>query len=208
MQTIWAETFYLILKSIINFLKSETMRNLKFFATAIFATVLFVSCSNDDDNTPEPVNEEEVITTLTVTLTPNSGGMPVTLQTRDLDGDGPNPPVITSGNLTAGVMYNGTLVLLNETVNPPENITEEVEEEDEDHQFFYTIGGGLDVTTEYDNFDGEGNPLGTEFTLTAGTVSSGTLTFTLRHLPTKPNTGLGDAGGETDIAATFNVMVQ
>jgi hypothetical protein len=39
-------------------------------------------------------------------------------------------------------------------------------------------------------------------------VSSGTLTVTLRHEPTKPNTGLGDAGGETDIAATFNVTVQ
>ena len=50
------------------------MKNVKFLATAIFATVLFVSCSNDDD-TPEPVNEEEVITTLTVTLSPNGGGV-------------------------------------------------------------------------------------------------------------------------------------
>ncbi|MDA0880211.1 MAG: type 1 periplasmic binding fold superfamily protein [Bacteroidetes bacterium] len=184
------------------------MKNVKFLATAIFATVLFVSCSNDDD-TPEPVNEEEVITTLTVTLSPNGGGTAITLQTRDLDGDGPNAPVVTvSGSLATGVTYSGTIVLLNETVNPPENITEEVEEENLDHQFFYTLGGGLDVTTAYSNFDDNGNPLGTEFTLTAGTESSGTLTFTLRHEPTKPNTGLGDAGGETDIAATFNVVVQ
>ena len=70
------------------------MKNVKFLATAIFATVLFVSCSNDDD-TPEPVNEEEVITTLTVTLSPNGGGTAITLQTRDLDGDGPNAPVVT-----------------------------------------------------------------------------------------------------------------
>lgn len=183
------------------------MRNLKFLSTAIFATVLFVSCSNDDD-TPDPVIEQEVITTMTVTLTPNGGGTPVTLQTRDLDGDGPNPPVVTSGNLATGVTYNGSIVLLNETVNPPENITEEVEELDDEHQFFYTIGGGLDVTTEYSNFDGDGNPLGTQFTLTAGAASSGTLTFTLRHEPTKPNTGLGDAGGETDISATFNVTIE
>ena len=184
------------------------MKNVKFLATAIFATVLFVSCSNDDD-TPEPVNEEEVITTLTVTLSPNGGGTAITLQTRDLDGDGPNAPVVTvSGSLATGVTYSGTIVLLNETVNPPEIITEEVEEENLDHQFFYTLGGGLDVTTAYSNFDDNGNPLGTEFTLTAGTASSGTLTFTLRHEPTKPNTGLGDAGGENDIAATFNVAVQ
>jgi len=186
----------------------KTMKNLKFLATVIFATLLLVSCSNDDD-TPKPVNEEEVITTMTVTLAPNGGGTPITLQTRDLDGDGPNAPVVTvSGDLATGVAYNGTIALLNETENPAENITEEVEEEDEEHQFFYTVGGGLDVTTDYTNFDGNGNPLGTEFTLTVGAVSSGTLTFTLRHEPTKPNTGLGDAGGETDIAATFNVTIQ
>ncbi|MCX2679382.1 type 1 periplasmic binding fold superfamily protein [Galbibacter sp. EGI 63066] len=184
------------------------MKKVKFLSTVLFATLLFASCSNDDD-TPEPVNEEEVITTMTATLTPDGGGTAITLQTRDLDGDGPDAPVVTvSGNLAAGVTYNGTIVLLNETESPAENITEEVEEESLDHQFFYTSGGGLDVTTAYSNFDSEENPLGTEFTLTAGAVSSGTLTFTLRHEPTKPNTGLGDAGGETDIEATFNVMVE
>jgi hypothetical protein len=194
-------------KSIIINLKSSKMKKVKFLATAIFATLLFVSCSSDDD-TPEPVNEEEVITTLTVTLIPNGGGSPVTLQTRDLDGDGPNPPVVTTGNLATGVTYNGSIVLLNETEEPAENITLEVEEEDDEHQFFYTISGGLDATTEYSNFDGDGNPLGTQFTLTAGAVSSGTLTFTLRHEPMKPNTGLGDAGGETDISAPFNVSIE
>jgi hypothetical protein len=194
-------------ESIIINLKSSKMKKVKFLATAIFATLLFVSCSSDDD-TPEPVNEEEVITTLTVTLIPNGGGSPVTLQTRDLDGDGPNPPVVTTGNLATGVTYNGSIVLLNETEEPAENITLEVEEEDDEHQFFYTISGGLDATTEYSNFDGDGNPLGTQFTLTAGAVSSGTLTFTLRHEPMKPNTGLGDAGGETDISAPFNVSIE
>jgi hypothetical protein len=184
------------------------MKKMKFLAATIFATVLFVSCSNDDD-TPVPVNEEEVLTTLTVTLTPNFGGSPITLQTRDLDGDGPNAPVITvSGNLATGVTYNGTIVLLNETVNPPENITDEVEEEDLEHQFFYTVGSGLDATTAYTNFDSQGNPLGTQFTLITGSASSGTLTFTLRHEPIKPNTGLSDAGGETDIESTFNITIE
>jgi hypothetical protein len=184
------------------------MKKMKFLAATVFATVLFVSCSNDDD-TPTPVNEEEVITTLTVTLAPNFGGTPVILQMRDLDGDGSNAPVITvSGSLETGATYNGSLVLLNETVNPPENITDEVEEEGMEHQFFYTIGSGLDATTAYINFDSAGNPLGTQFTLIAGSASSGTLTFTLRHEPIKPNTGLSDAGGETDIESTFNVTIE
>jgi hypothetical protein len=185
------------------------MRKLNFLATVLFTTLLFVSCSKDDDSTPEPVNEEEVITTLTATLVPAGQGTTITLKSQDLDGDGPNPPVITvSGNLSAGVIYNGTIELLNEMESPAEDITEEVEEEDLDHQFFYTIGGGLDVTTSYENNDSEGNPLGTEFTLVAGAASSGALTFTLRHEPTKPNTGLDDAGGETDIAVTFNLTVE
>ena len=149
------------------------MKKLNFLITAIFATVLFVSCSNDDE-TVAPVNEEEVLTTMTVTLTPNFGGSPITV----------------SGNLATGITYNGTILLLNETVNPPENITDEVEEEDLEHQFFYTLGSGLDATTAYSNFDSEGNPLGTEFTLITGAASSGTLTFTLRHEPTKPNDGI------------------
>ena len=185
------------------------MRKLNFLATVLFTTLLFVSCSKDDDSTPEPVNEEEVITTLTATLVPAGQGTTITLKSQDLDGDGPNAPVITvSGNLSAGVIYNGTIELLNELESPAEDITEEVEEEDLDHQFFYTIGSGLDVTTSYENNDSEGNPLGTEFTLVAGAASSGALTFTLRHEPTKPNTGLDDAGGETDIAVTFNLIVE
>ena len=182
------------------------MKNMKFLTTALFTSILFIGCSKDD--APQPVNEEEVITTLTVTLVPNDGSTAITLQTRDLDGDGPNEPDITTGNLVAGVTYRGSIVLLNETVDPAEDITEEVEEESVEHQFFYTATAGLDVTTNGENLDSEGNKLGTVFTLVAGAVSSGTLTFTLRHEPTKPNTGIDDAGGESDVIATFNVAVQ
>jgi len=170
---------------------------------------LFIACSSDDD-APVPVNEEEVITTLTATLVPSDGmGATITLTTRDLDGDGPDAPVITvSGSLEASKTYNATLVLLNETESPAEDITLEVEEEDDEHQFFYTANGGLDVATTYTSFDGDGNPLGTTFDVTTGAASTGTFTITLRHEPTKPNTGLTDAGGETDISATFPVTIQ
>lgn len=185
------------------------MKTLKFLSFTLFAGLLITSCSNDDDTTPLPVIEEEVITTMTITLTPQGGGTAVELKTRDLDGDGPNAPVITvSGDLAAGITYNGTIELLNETENPAEDITEEVEEKDEEHQFFYTTSVELDATTSYGNFDVNNNPLGTEFTLTSGAASTGTLTFTLRHEPTKPNTGLGDAGGETDIEETFTITIQ
>ncbi len=184
------------------------MKTSKIFTLLMFAGTLMNSCS-DDDPAPEPINEEEIITTFTATFVPQGGGANITLQSRDLDGDGPNAPVVTvSGDFLSNTVYNGTLVLLNETETPAENITDEVEAEDEEHQFFFSIGGGLDATTEYANFDSNGNPLGTEFTLSAGAASSGSLGFTLRHEPIKPNTGLNDAGGETDIAVTFSVTIQ
>ena len=181
---------------------------MKFFKYALLAsTLIFASCSDDDDNAPDPVNEEEVITTLTVTL--ESGSDTVVMQYQDLDGDGPDAATVTvSGPLSDNTSYNGSIVLLNETESPAENVTEEIEEEDDEHQFFYTVGSGLDVDTEYANFDGDGNPLGTMFVLNTGIPSSGGLTFTLRHEPNKPNTGLENAGGSTDIEVTFDVTVE
>jgi hypothetical protein len=186
------------------------MSNLRNFATVIFTAVLFVSCVNDS----ELVNEEEVITTMNVTLVPEGGGEEIVLSFQDLDGNGTDDTGLKKATLAAGVTYNGSIELLNETkIGDPEDITEEVEEEGLDHQFFYTIGTDLNVTTAYSDKEGlgedsEGNPLGIEFTLTAGDVSLGTLTFTLRHEPNKPNTGLSDADGETDIEVTFDIEVK
>ena len=180
---------------------------MKFFKYALLAsTLIFASCSDDDD-APEPVNEEEVITTLTVTL--DSGSDTVVMQYQDLDGDGPDAATVTvSGSLSANTTYDGSIILLNETESPAENVTEEIEEDDLDHQFFYTVGSGLDVAAEYGDADSQGNPLGLSFILNTGVASSGELTFTLRHEPNKPNTGLENAGGETDIEVTFDVTVE
>tara|TARA_B110001452_G_scaffold259466_1_gene255857 strand:- start:640 stop:1194 length:555 start_codon:yes stop_codon:yes gene_type:complete len=184
------------------------MKTMKFLSTTIFASALIFSCSSDDDSTPEPVLEEEVITTMTITLTAD-GQADVILQTQDLDGDGPDLPVVTvSGDLSENTMYSGSIVLLNETEDPAENITEEIEEEALEHQFFYTIGNGLNAETDYNDADSDGNPIGLDFVLSTNSVSSGSITFTLRHEPTKPNMGIEDAGGETDIEATFDIAIQ
>jgi hypothetical protein len=164
------------------------------------------SCSNDDDN-PEAVDEEEVITTMNITLV-GSGGT-ITLQSQDLDGDGPDAPVIDiSGNLTANTTYNGSIELLNETETPAEDITEDVAEEDEEHQFFFSTTGEI-TDADYNDEDGNGNPVGLNFTLTTGNAGNGTLQITLRHEPKKPNDGsLADAGGETDITQSFSLVVE
>ncbi|HBT08352.1 MAG TPA: type 1 periplasmic binding fold superfamily protein, partial [Leeuwenhoekiella sp.] len=109
------------------------MKNIKFIALALLTTITLASCSSDDDTTPEVINEEEVITTITLTLVPETGET-VTLESRDLDGEGPNEPVITiSGPLQAGMLYDGSITLENETESPAELINEEIEEEADEH---------------------------------------------------------------------------
>jgi len=172
-----------------------------------FLTLMITSCSNDDDN-PEAVDEEEVITTMNVSLTA-TGASEVRLESRDLDGDGPDAPVVeVSGNLTANTTYTGSIELLNETETPAEDITAEVREEDDEHQFFFTTSGAVSSVT-YTDVDSDGNPVGLTFELTTGDPGSGSILITLRHEPKKPNDGsLADAGGETDIAQRFTVTVE
>lgn len=188
------------------------MKTLKNLTVLFISAFVLTACSNDDDN-PEPVNEEEVITTLTATLTPIGGGTAITLQTRDLDGDGPNSPFINvSDDLLANTTYIGSLEILNETESPAESINEEIEGEDDEHQFFYQLTNGL-ATFEYTDFDDDDNPIGLEFVMTTGaTTGTDVLTITLRHEPIKDATGVreGDitnADGETDIQAVFNITV-
>ena len=171
-------------------------------------TILFVSCSKDDD--PVAVNEEEVITTLTVTLVPSDASANIILKTVDLDGDGPTAPTVTvsGGDLKASLTYAGSMKFENETETPAENITLEILEEADEHQVFYTVGSTLNATVVSTKNDSKGLPLGTEFNLTTGAASTGKLTFTLRHEPKKPNTGLADAGGSTDMEASFDLVIK
>lgn len=191
------------------------MKTFKKLLFAIPATLVLASCSSDD---PKPwilpVNEEEVITTVKMTLAPQSAGSIVTLQYQDLDGDGPNLPVVTaSGPLLANTTYEGELDLLNEAASPAESVTEEIAAEAADHQFFFLANASLLTTAYAQPFDLNGNPVGLHFTLTTGNAGSGTLTVILRHQPDKAAAGVsgGDitnAGGETDVQVVLPITIE
>jgi len=189
------------------------MKNLKFLWITVLSLILTFSCSSDDNDNPLPVNEEEVITTVRITLTPQGGGTTVVFQSQDLDGDGPNTPVVTiSDDLISFADYNASIEILNELENPAEDITIEVEEEDEDHQFFYSFSNASNATVTYTDADEDGNPVGLSFILSTDDVNTETLVVTLRHELNKFADGVSDgiitnAGGETDVetAFTFNV---
>ncbi|MBT8245284.1 MAG: type 1 periplasmic binding fold superfamily protein [Winogradskyella sp.] len=189
------------------------MKNLKLSLLLLLASIFTFSCSDDDN--PEAVNEEEVITTLRLTLTPQGGGTAIVLQSQDLDGDGPNPPVITpmSAQLSANTTYDAIVQVFNELETPADNITLEVAEEDDEHQFFYEFTGAANSSASYTDADADGNPVGITTTISSGVVSTGNaLTVTLIHEPQKDAAGVssGDitnAGGETDVEVTFSYDV-
>ena len=148
-------------------------------------------------------------------LTPQGFGNPVIMQSQDLDGEGPDAPVITvTGQVMTNTAYEGSVMVLNELESPAENITLEVLEEDDEHQFFYVVGGDVNgPTVEYTDFDGDLNPVGIETLFLTGTdETSNTLTVILRHEPNKDGLGVSDgiidnAGGETDVEVVFNFTV-
>ena len=176
------------------------------FLLSIFS---FTSCEED---TPELVNEEELITTVMVTL--KSGSQTIVLKYTDLDGDGPNAPVFSDyEKLTKNTVYTGEVSFLNESVDPSEDITEEVLAEAEEHQVFYQAPTAFG-TFAYDDTDADGKPIGLEFTFTTGsTATSGNLRITLIHEPNKSGIGVAEgmisnAGGDKDIEVDFPVQIQ
>lgn len=185
---------------------------MKIFKYALLAIpFLYFSC-DDDDDTPDPVNEEEVITTMNVTLVAHDGSGTVFMSSVDNDGEGPNlPEVSVSGPISSMTSYSGMVEFLNELEDPAEDITEEVIEEADEHQVFFTASSGLPLEFAYVDVDSNGNPLGTQFVVaptSEGATGSGSITITLVHEPEKPNDGLSTAGGETDIEVTFTVTVE
>lgn len=176
---------------------------------AIFSLLaVFTSC--EDDDAPEVINEEEVITTVEYTLTNTADAANVVVyKSVDADGDGPNAPVVTTtGTLMASASYMGSISFLNELESPAEDITVEVVEEGDEHEVFYNASIP-NVVIAKDDVDANGNPLGVMSTLQTGTASTGTLTIVLRHEPLKPNDGsLSNAGGETDVQVVFDLTVQ
>ena len=183
-----------------------------------------------DDHDHDHDHENEVITTVELAFTPQSGGSALVFTWADPEDDG--SPVIDDIALTDGETYDVALSFLNELEDPPEDITEEIGDEAEEHQVFFT-GSGVQgpatgtnanavVEQAYGDSDGDGLPLGLDNTFATLGTGSGELTVTLRHLPEENGSavkvddlaedvasgGLGSIGGDTDVDVTFNIAVQ
>ncbi len=194
-----------------------------------FSLVLLalIGCSDDDTGHG---NEAEVITTVTLTFTPAGGGASLTATFDDPDGDGGDAPTMTPIDLIDGTTYTMLVRFENRLETPPEEITDEVRDEGDEHQLFFT-GSAVQgpatsnttaaLTHAYDDTDSGGLPIGLSNTIVAA-AGTGQMTVTLRHLPPVNDTpvktadlaarartgGLDSIPGDTDAQVTFAVTVE
>lgn len=189
------------------------MNSSRIIAIGVFAIFisLFSSCNKEKDDPIIP-NEEELITTVIYTLVDTLTNDSLVFTYRDIDGDGGNPPIIEVDSIKANSYYLGFITLLNEAVNPSIDIGIEVENEAEEHQFFFIIQSSLGIEIEYADLDANANPLGMKTSFKSWDESAGEFTIILKHEPNKFAPGvsdgqIGNAGGETDVEVSFFVSI-
>ena len=199
--------------------------HIRFFIplTLVFASLFFLSGCDDDD----PVKEDvpELITKATLTFIPSGGGSAVVVTATDPDGEGIQDLQVDGPiNLEAAKSYSLSIALINGLAQPSDlqyNITDEVEEEGDEHMFFFswtnnvfsnpTGNGNIDNRADeinYEDVDDNGQPLGLTTSWTTAGTSSGNFRVILKHQPELKSATSDSNTGETDLDVTFTVNVQ
>ena len=202
------------------------MRTLVFI---LFSSLLFTGC-DDVENDHDHDHDQEVITTVVLSFEDGNGGDTQTFEWADPENDG--NPLVDDIVLTAGSSYSVSIAFLNELEDPAEDLTEEIADEGDEHQIFFTgsavqgpaTGTNAEAIVEhsYADEDSSGLPLGLENTISTLGAGSGELVLTLRHMPLEngasvktagvaeevANGGFESIGGDNDVQITFAIEVQ
>ena len=187
--------------------------------SCIVLGMAFLSACGDDE--PEVENVEEVITNVTLTFTPADGGTAVTATATDPDGEGSQGLAVDGAiTLAAGTSYTLSVELFNSIEN--EDITEELMEEDDEHQFFFawTEGsfatpmgdGNIDTASDpvsYNDTDDNSLPVGLSTNwITGDAVSGSSFRVVLKHQPDIKTATSTANDGESDIDISWTLNVQ
>ena len=188
---------------------------------SLLSLVIFTACE-DDDVVPEEEEEMEVITDVTLIFTSDAGAV-VTASAQDPDGEGVQELVVLDEiQLQAGTNYTLTFDIMNNLETPGEDIGDEIAEEDDEHQIFFawTEGafsnpsgnGNIDNASDpvnYNDADGNGNPLGLNTSWTAGDpTTAASFTVRLQHQPDVKTSTSGANDGDTDFELQFRLTIQ
>ena len=200
-------------------------KNLQLLAI-LFSVITIIGCSNDDDVAPEEENEVEVFTDVTLIFTNTTDNSDVVrASAQDPDGTGIQElQILDAITLAADTEYTLTYEILN-TLDPSdvENIGDEILEEDNEHQFFFSFtenvfanptgNGNIDAAADpinYNDADENGNPVGLSSAWTTGGTASSEASFTVRlqHQPDVKTATSGSNDGDTDFELTFALTIQ
>ena len=195
---------------------------LNYLLYAVLTVFIFSACE-EDEVAPEEENEVEVFTDVKLVFTPAGGGASVEATAQDPDGAGVQELQVSGSGigLAANTSYTLTMVIENCLESPCELMNEEIEEEDEEHQFFFaftegafsnpTGNGNVDNASDpivYNDTDGNGNPVGLNTSWTTAGASTGTFTVRLQHQPDVKTATSGANDGDTDFELTFVLNIE
>jgi hypothetical protein len=147
--------------------------------------MLLSACAGIDGDHDD---DSEIISRVELTFTPETGA-PLVFEFTDPDGDGGMSGVAQRIELAAGTTYVLTIRFENGLADPPEDLTDEIEAEAEEHLVFVLPTGLLthayaDLESDYGmNAVGEDLPVGLRNTITTNAAGSAELRIMLRHLP-------------------------
>jgi hypothetical protein len=180
-------------------------------ATMVAFTALMASCKKNDPPKPD---EQELITTVKIQVLEEFSSFEQTFEYKVENGFGGSGGTIKIDTLKLkpNTKYNAVLTVLNEKANPVEDITTEIIEESNDHLFLFSSTpntGAGSVSATNGNKDKNGAPLNQTFTLNTNATGNGKFQVVLLHEPSNKNAIIiSAAGGETDLDATFPVVLQ
>ena len=149
---------------------------------AVSSLLLLNGCKKATD--PQPADENELITTVTLRFTEQGTSSTQSFTFQDKDGDGGAAPTkFDSVTLTANRSYSLTVEVLDESKTPVQNITDEIREQKDEHLFLFTANPATLLTYTYGDLDSRNFPIGLTGSVRTGGSGTGQLKVRLRHQP-------------------------
>jgi len=205
------------------------MNSVYYILLILVVGLCVISCGDDDDPMEMEMEmemegeneEEEEISQVVLTFTPQEGEA-VTATWLDADGEGSGAPTIDDIELVEGVTYTLAVVFTNTLGTVDEDITAEIQEEDDEHQIFFGFTDGIFADpsgdgnidngsdpVNYNDMDDNGLPVGLSTTWTAGghTDNPGEFNVILKHQPDVKTATSDSNTGSTDVDITFPLSI-
>lgn len=196
--------------------------NKQFYIGLLMAFLILSACKKNGATPENPTNQnaQELITTVILNgydkNNPTDATKHFSISWKDLDGTGGNTPTTDTLTLDTGVTYQVEVLLLDQSKTPFDTISNEVFEERNVHQFFYTLSSALTQKINVLRLDYDTNvpalPLGLSLqinpvaTAPFATPFIGSLNIVLSHYDGVPKTTTPST--ESDLDITFPVKLK